>query len=197
MCRTTTRSRSSSPVLRRPRSTIRPISRSAMAPMCARRRSTHDTGIVQRGALHGGRRYRHGHQPDDRRGPGAWRPRAGHRPGAARAHASTKRGAAPLGLVHRLRDAARRRPARTSPREFDESQPCTHNPLGAKGCGESGTIGAPAAVMSAVLDALRRSVSATSRCRRPLIVSQHNPIQEINSGEAGAALSQAIRAVRA
>ena len=37
---------------------------------------------------------------------------------------------------------------------FDESQPCTHNPLGAKGCGESGTIGAPAAVVSAVLDAL-------------------------------------------
>ena len=39
--------------------------------------------------------------------------------------------------------------------ECDESQPCTHNPLGAKGCGESGTIGAPAAVMSALLDALQ------------------------------------------
>src|SRR5499426_1754817 len=26
--------------------------------------------------------------------------------------------------------------------ECDESQPCTHNPLGAKGCGEAGTIGA-------------------------------------------------------
>ena len=38
--------------------------------------------------------------------------------------------------------------------ETDPSQPCTHNPLGAKGCGESGAIGAPAAVMSAVLDAL-------------------------------------------
>jgi carbon-monoxide dehydrogenase large subunit len=38
--------------------------------------------------------------------------------------------------------------------ETDESQPCTHNPLGAKGCGESGTIGAPAAIMSALLDAL-------------------------------------------
>ncbi len=37
---------------------------------------------------------------------------------------------------------------------FDQRQPCTHNPLGAKGCGESGTIGAPAAVVSAVLDAL-------------------------------------------
>jgi len=38
--------------------------------------------------------------------------------------------------------------------ECDESQPCTHNSLGAKGCGESGAIGAPAAVISAALDAL-------------------------------------------
>src|SRR5205823_3223848 len=38
--------------------------------------------------------------------------------------------------------------------ELDESQPCTHNPLGAKGCGESGAIAAPAAVMSAILHAL-------------------------------------------
>jgi carbon-monoxide dehydrogenase large subunit len=38
--------------------------------------------------------------------------------------------------------------------ELDESQPCTHNPLGAKGCGESGAIAAPAAVISAILDAL-------------------------------------------
>jgi carbon-monoxide dehydrogenase large subunit len=32
--------------------------------------------------------------------------------------------------------------------------PCTHNPLGAKGCGEAGAIGAPAALMNAVLDAM-------------------------------------------
>ncbi len=38
--------------------------------------------------------------------------------------------------------------------EADESQPCTHNPLGVKGCGESGTIGAPAAITSAMIDAL-------------------------------------------
>ena len=31
---------------------------------------------------------------------------------------------------------------------------CTHNPLGAKGCGEAGTIGAPAAIMNALVDAL-------------------------------------------
>ncbi len=32
--------------------------------------------------------------------------------------------------------------------------PCTHNPLGVKGCGEAGAIGATAAVMNAVTDAL-------------------------------------------
>jgi carbon-monoxide dehydrogenase large subunit len=32
--------------------------------------------------------------------------------------------------------------------------PCTHNPLGVKGCGEAGAIGAPAALMNAVHDAL-------------------------------------------
>jgi len=33
--------------------------------------------------------------------------------------------------------------------------PTPVNPLGAKGVGEAGTVGAPAAVMSAVFDALR------------------------------------------
>jgi aerobic carbon-monoxide dehydrogenase large subunit len=33
--------------------------------------------------------------------------------------------------------------------------PCTHNPLGVKGCGEAGAIGAPAAIMNAVTDALK------------------------------------------
>ena len=36
-----------------------------------------------------------------------------------------------------------------------ESQPYTLNPLGANGAGEAGTIAAPAALVSAVLDALR------------------------------------------
>lgn len=39
--------------------------------------------------------------------------------------------------------------------EFEQSQPCTHNPLGAKGCGEAGSIAAPAAIVGAALDALR------------------------------------------
>jgi len=31
---------------------------------------------------------------------------------------------------------------------------CTHNPLGAKGCGELGSIGSPPAIINAIVDAL-------------------------------------------
>jgi carbon-monoxide dehydrogenase large subunit len=34
------------------------------------------------------------------------------------------------------------------------STPCTHNPLGVKGCGEAGAIASPAALMNAITDAL-------------------------------------------
>ena len=34
--------------------------------------------------------------------------------------------------------------------------PCTHNPLGVKGCGEAGAIGSPPSVVNAVVDALQR-----------------------------------------
>ena len=37
--------------------------------------------------------------------------------------------------------------------------PATSNPLGAKGCGEAGTIAAPAAVMNAVIDAVGANIS--------------------------------------
>jgi aerobic carbon-monoxide dehydrogenase large subunit len=37
---------------------------------------------------------------------------------------------------------------------YHQDTPCVHNPLGVKGCGESGTIGAASAVMNAVNDAL-------------------------------------------
>ena len=36
-----------------------------------------------------------------------------------------------------------------------ESTPCATNPLGVKGCGEAGTIAAPSAIFSAIIDALR------------------------------------------
>ena len=38
--------------------------------------------------------------------------------------------------------------------ETVKGTPCTHNPLGVKGCGEAGAIGAPAAVMNAICHAL-------------------------------------------
>ncbi|MFN3146055.1 MAG: xanthine dehydrogenase family protein molybdopterin-binding subunit [Paracoccaceae bacterium] len=34
--------------------------------------------------------------------------------------------------------------------------PCTHNPLGVKGCGEAGAIGSPPTIVNAVVDALQR-----------------------------------------
>lgn len=39
-------------------------------------------------------------------------------------------------------------------RDIDRSQPCRNNPLGAKGCGESGTIGSAPATVNAIVDAL-------------------------------------------
>jgi len=36
----------------------------------------------------------------------------------------------------------------------NEHAPCTHNPLGVKGCGEAGTIGGSATIINAVVDAL-------------------------------------------
>ena len=44
--------------------------------------------------------------------------------------------------------------------EFDQSMPCRNNPLGAKGVGELGTIGATPAVANAVVDALVRAGKA-------------------------------------
>jgi carbon-monoxide dehydrogenase large subunit len=41
--------------------------------------------------------------------------------------------------------------------ELDQSIPCQNNPLGVKGVGELGTIGATPAVVNAVADALVRA----------------------------------------
>ena len=49
---------------------------------------------------------------------------------------------------------------------LDGSAPCRTNPLGAKGCGESGAIGGPPCVVHGVLDALadaRRHRARTPR----------------------------------
>jgi carbon-monoxide dehydrogenase large subunit len=44
--------------------------------------------------------------------------------------------------------------------EMDESTPCKNNPLGVKGVGELGTIGAGPCVVNAVADALARAGKA-------------------------------------
>ncbi len=58
--------------------------------------------------------------------------------------------------------------------------PCTHNPLGAKGCGEAGAIGAPAAIMNAVHDAL----SAVGVTRIDMPASPHRVWAAIQSAKA-------------
>ncbi len=46
--------------------------------------------------------------------------------------------------------------------------PCTHNPLGVKGCGEAGAIGSPPAVVNAVVDALQRGGHDITHIDMPL-----------------------------
>ncbi|WP_114285098.1 xanthine dehydrogenase family protein molybdopterin-binding subunit [Candidatus Halocynthiibacter alkanivorans] len=46
--------------------------------------------------------------------------------------------------------------------------PCTHNPLGVKGCGEAGAIGSPPAVVNAVVDALQRAGLDVTHIDMPL-----------------------------
>lgn len=46
--------------------------------------------------------------------------------------------------------------------------PCTHNPLGVKGCGEAGAIGSPPAVVNAVVNALRSAGHDITHVDMPL-----------------------------
>ena len=50
--------------------------------------------------------------------------------------------------------------------------PCTHNPLGVKGCGEAGAIGSPPAVVGAVVDALRSKGCDITHIDMPLSPSR-------------------------
>jgi carbon-monoxide dehydrogenase large subunit len=70
--------------------------------------------------------------------------------------------------------------------------PCKNNALGVKGCGEAGSVGSPAAVINAIIDALATSACARSTCRRPAApvgaVHQHSArrrLSEASSGPAG------------
>ena len=46
--------------------------------------------------------------------------------------------------------------------------PCTHNPLGVKGCGEAGAIGSPPSVVNAVIDALQSGGKNVAHIDMPL-----------------------------
>ncbi|MGC3936981.1 xanthine dehydrogenase family protein molybdopterin-binding subunit [Roseobacter sp. EG26] len=46
--------------------------------------------------------------------------------------------------------------------------PCTHNPLGVKGCGEAGAIGSPPSVVNAVVDALQSGGKDVTHIDMPL-----------------------------
>ena len=70
-----------------------------------------ETGKTEIVELDRGRRFRHRDQSDDRRGPGAWRHRAGRRPGAAGRRGLRQGRPARDRLVHGLLHAARARPA--------------------------------------------------------------------------------------
>ena len=50
--------------------------------------------------------------------------------------------------------------------------PCTHNPLGVKGCGEAGAIGSPPAVVNAVIDALERGGHSVGHIDMPVSPSR-------------------------
>ncbi|WP_425100696.1 xanthine dehydrogenase family protein molybdopterin-binding subunit [Tropicibacter sp. S64] len=50
--------------------------------------------------------------------------------------------------------------------------PCTHNPLGVKGCGEAGAIGSPPALVNAVLDALNAGGHSVAHIDMPLSPSR-------------------------
>ena len=58
--------------------------------------------------------------------------------------------------------------------EVDHScqTPCTHNPLGVKGCGEAGAIGSPPSVVNAVIDALQSGGHTVTHIDMPVSPSR-------------------------
>ena len=100
----------------------------------------------------GRRRLRHPHQPDDHRGPGARRHRRRHRHGADGDHRVRRGGQLPRWLADGLPH-----PTAMEVPHFETGHtvtPSPHHPIGAKGVGESATVGSPPAVVNAVVDAL-------------------------------------------
>ncbi|MEL6646044.1 MAG: xanthine dehydrogenase family protein molybdopterin-binding subunit [Pseudomonadota bacterium] len=52
--------------------------------------------------------------------------------------------------------------------DHEDGTPCTHNPLGVKGCGEAGAIGSPPSVVNAVVDALQSAGKDVTHIDMPL-----------------------------
>ena len=119
-----------------------------------RGRGRHRDRVRQDPLVRRRRRRRQGRQPADRRGPGARRPRPGHRAGAVRGGGLRRR---------RQPDRPPRWPTTWCRRRADlptfttdrTETPATTNPLGVKGVGEAGTIASTPAVVNAIVDALR------------------------------------------
>ena len=140
----------------RRRRDLRPgaTSPSRTAPTCARWRST------PRPAPTTMRKYvcvddiGDDHQPADRRGPGARRPRPGHRAGAVGGGGVRRPRHPGHRLVRRLHPS-RPRPTRSASSPTTPTSPSTTNTLGTKGVGEAGTIASTPAVVNAIVDAVR------------------------------------------
>ena len=103
--------------------------------------------------VHRRRRLRRPDQRDDRRGPDPGRPHRRRRHRADGAGQLRRGRQLPQRLADGLPDPDRARGARTG-RTAARSRPSPHHPIGAKGVGESATVGSPPAVVNAVIDAL-------------------------------------------
>ncbi|SLN13818.1 xanthine dehydrogenase family protein molybdopterin-binding subunit [Pseudooctadecabacter jejudonensis] len=56
--------------------------------------------------------------------------------------------------------------------DHSDGTPCTHNPLGVKGCGEAGAIGSPPTIINAVVDALQSGGHDVAHVDMPLTPSR-------------------------
>jgi carbon-monoxide dehydrogenase large subunit len=121
------------------------------------------TGEVEVLDLCVGQRHRPGGQPDHRARPDRRRRGAGHRPGAVRAVVYDRDSGQLLTASFMDYALPRADGFRGFKTKFDTSVPARTNPLGVKGVGELGTIGATPAVVNAVVDALAAPAWAARR----------------------------------
>ncbi|MCX8226804.1 MAG: molybdopterin-dependent oxidoreductase, partial [Sulfitobacter sp.] len=63
--------------------------------------------------------------------------------------------------------------------DHSQGNPCTHNPLGVKGCGEAGAIGSPPTVVNAVIDAMQSGGKNVTHIDMP--VSPHRVWQAMQT----------------